>query len=81
VNYKAEIRLFLKPGILDVQGRAVEQALRSSGHSVSAVRVLKVLQMDLEAETPAAAERELLAVVETLKNPVIEEASFTLEPA
>ena len=81
MNFKAEIRLFLKPGILDVQGRAVEQALRSSGYSVGGVRVFKVLQMELTAETREAAEQELAAMVQTLKNPVIEEASFTLEPA
>jgi len=66
--------VFLKPGVLDVQGKAVESALRHLGwDSVENVRIGKVIELDIAAATKAAAEAEVKAMCEKLlANTVIE---------
>ena len=63
--------MFLKPGVLDVQGKAVESALHGLGWpGVANVRVGRVLQFDLPA---GAGEAEVTAMCERLlANTVIE---------
>lgn len=71
---RAVVHVFLKPGVLDVQGKAVENALHGLGwKGVDNVRVGKVIEFDLRAADPSAAEGEVKAMCETLlANPVIE---------
>jgi phosphoribosylformylglycinamidine synthase len=66
--------VFLKPGVLDVQGKAVENALHGLGWSgVSDVRVGKTVEFDLADTDPAAVEGEVRRMCETLlANTVIE---------
>jgi len=66
--------VFLKPGVLDVQGKAVERALHGLGWpGVSGVRVGRVIEFDLAATDRAAAEAEVKAMCEKLlANTVIE---------
>jgi phosphoribosylformylglycinamidine synthase len=68
------VRVFLKPGVLDVQGKAVENALHGLGWAGAAnVRVGKVIEFDLEAGDRAAAEKDVKAMCDKLlANPVIE---------
>ncbi len=45
---KAKVHVFLKPGVLDVQGKAVENALHGLGWpTVANVRVGRVIEFDL----------------------------------
>lgn len=78
---KAKVHVFLKPGVLDVQGKAVEGALHGLGwDSVANVRVGKLLEFDLAATDEAAARDELKAMCEKLlANTVIE--SYKVEVA
>ncbi len=71
---KAVVHVFLKPGVLDVQGKAVESALHSLGWSdVSAVRVGRVIEFDLVGEDAAEAKSRVEAMCQRLlANPVIE---------
>ncbi|MFM8820409.1 MAG: phosphoribosylformylglycinamidine synthase subunit PurS [Phenylobacterium sp.] len=71
---RARVHVFLKPGVLDVQGKAVESALHGLGWSgVSDVRVGKTLEFDLAGGDRAAAEGEIRRMCETLlANTVIE---------
>lgn len=71
---KAIVHVFLKSGVLDVQGKAVESALHGLGWpSASNVRVGRVIEFDLDAADRASAEREVAAMCEKLlANPVIE---------
>ena len=66
--------MFLKPGVLDVQGKAVEAALHGLGWpGVSDVRVGRVVEFELAATDRAAAEAEVKAMCEKLlANTVIE---------
>lgn len=71
---KATVHVFLKPGVLDVQGKAVEQALHGLGWaSVSGVRVGRTIEFDLAATERHAAEAEVKAMCDKLlANTVIE---------
>lgn len=78
---RATVHVFLKPGVLDVQGKAVEQALHGLGWSgVAHVRVGKTIEFDLAASDAAAAEAEVKAMCDKLlANTVIE--SYRVEVA
>ncbi len=71
---KAKVEVFLKPGVLDVQGKAIEGALHGLGFSdVSGVRVGKTIEFDLTGKDRAAAEAEVKAMCDRLlANTVIE---------
>jgi phosphoribosylformylglycinamidine synthase PurS subunit len=76
---KAKVEVFLKPGVLDVQGKAVENALHGLGWAGAAnVRVGRVITFDLAAASEAAGRAEAEAMCDRLlANPVIE--SWTVE--
>jgi phosphoribosylformylglycinamidine synthase PurS subunit len=64
---RAKVHVFLKPGVLDVQGKAVEHALHGLGWTgVEHVRVGKTIEFDLKADDPAAAEAEVKAMCDKL---------------
>ncbi len=71
---KAVVHVYLKPGVLDVQGKAVEGALHGLGWgSVSGVRVGKTIEFDIDSGDKSAAEAEVKAMCEKLlANTVIE---------
>ena len=71
---KATVHVFLKPGVLDVQGKAVENALHGLGWAgASNVRIGRVIEFDLAGADRAAAEAEVEAMCERLlANTVIE---------
>lgn len=71
---KAKVHVFLKPGVLDVQGKAVEQALHGLGWAdVADVRVGRTVEFDLKSSDRSAAEAEVKAMCEKLlANTVIE---------
>ena len=71
---KATVHVFLKPGVLDVQGKAVENALHGLGWAgVANVRMGRAIEFDLSAPDKTAAEAEVTAMCERLlANPVIE---------
>jgi phosphoribosylformylglycinamidine synthase subunit PurS len=77
---KAKIIVTLKEGILDPQGRAVQQALHTLGFSsVNDVRIGKYLEVELQETVLADAERQVQAMCEALlANPVIENCRFEL---
>ena len=79
---RAKVHVFLKPGVLDVQGKAVESALHGLGWpQVDGVRVGKTIEFDLkEATDKAAAEAQVKDMCEKLlANTVIE--SYRIEVA
>ena len=71
---KAVVHVFLKPGVLDVQGKAVESALHGLGWGdVAAVRVGRVIEFDLAGDDVAEAKSRVEAMCQRLlANPVIE---------
>ena len=78
---RARIRITLKPGVLDPQGKAIEGALGSLGFTgIDGVRQGKYIELTL-AETDRAKGREAVERMckELLANTVIENYAFELE--
>jgi len=71
---KAVVHVFLKPGVLDVQGKAVQTALHGLGwNDVDGVRVGRVIEFDLAGGDVAEAKGRVEAMCQRLlANPVIE---------
>ena len=71
---KAVVHVFLKPGVLDVQGKAVQTALHGLGWGdIDNVRVGRVIEFDLDGEDAAGARASVEAMCQRLlANPVIE---------
>jgi phosphoribosylformylglycinamidine synthase len=77
---KARIRITLKNGVLDPQGKAIQNALGSLGFSgVDEVRQGKYIEVDLASTDAAAARGEVERMCrELLANTVIEDYAFEL---
>ena len=71
---RAKVHVFLKPGVLDVQGKAVESALHGLGwKDVSNVRVGRTIEFDLPGDDAAKAQAEVKTMCDRLlANAVIE---------
>ena len=71
---KARVTIMLKDGVLDPQGEAIRHALGGLGFAgVEGVRQGKVIELDLTATDPAAAQAEVARMCEgLLANTVIE---------
>lgn len=78
---KAKVYVMLKKGILDPQGKAVQQALESLGcKGLEGVRVGKYLEIVMQNRSRSVAEREVREMCEKLlANTVIEEYRFEIE--
>jgi phosphoribosylformylglycinamidine synthase subunit PurS len=72
--HRFEVVVMLKEGLLDPQGKAVQEALPALGWTnVSDVRVGKSIVLDVDGQDEAAAEAQVAAMAERfLSNPVIE---------
>ena len=75
---KAKIYITLKPGVLDPQGKAVQQALSSLGvDEVQDVRVGKFIELNLSRNSEGRV-KEMCEKL--LANTVIESYRFEMEP-
>ena len=64
---RAKVHVFLKPGVLDVEGKAIEGALQGLGFAgVGDVRVGKTIEFELDGSDPAQAEADVKAMCERL---------------
>lgn len=77
---KARIHVKLKPGVLDPQGKAIGNALRSLGFTgIDEVRQGKLIELDLADTDPQSARAQVEAMCRTLlANPVIEDYAIEL---
>jgi phosphoribosylformylglycinamidine synthase len=80
-SYRVSVHITPRRGILDPQGKAVENALHSLGFgSVSSVHIGRHIVIETESESPEAAMASVTAMCERLlANPVIED--FEIESA
>ena len=71
-----------KAGILDPQGEAVQASLSALGFAVSRVRVGRLVDLEVEADDPAAARAEVERMcADLLTNPLIEGFEVVVEGA
>jgi phosphoribosylformylglycinamidine synthase PurS subunit len=77
---KARIFITLRNGILDPQGRAIQQSLHTLGFStVEEVRMGKIIELDLNETDISSAEIQLKAMCEKLlANTVIEDYHYEI---
>ena len=77
---KARIRITIKNGVLDPQGKAIQNALAGLGFSgIEEVRQGKYIEVDLASTEEAAARAEVERMCrELLANLVIEDYAFEL---
>jgi phosphoribosylformylglycinamidine synthase len=77
---KARIKVTLKPGVLDPQGKAIEQALFSLGFTgVRGVRQGKYIEVELDAVGEESAREQVERICkELLANTVIEDYTYEL---
>jgi phosphoribosylformylglycinamidine synthase len=80
---KARIHVSLKQGVLDPQGRAIENTLGALGFTgVGEVRQGKLIEIDLAEDDPIRARAEVERMcTELLANPVIEDYAIELAPS
>jgi len=76
------IDVMLKDGILDPQGKTVEDNLPSMGfEGVRGVRIGKHIELDIEATDRDAAAKQVEEMSSRLlSNPVIEDFTYRFEP-
>jgi phosphoribosylformylglycinamidine synthase len=77
---KAKIFVTLKNGILDPQGRAIQQSLHKLGFStVEEVRIGKFMELDLNEADTTSAENQVKTMCEKLlANTVIEDFRYEI---
>ena len=80
---KGVITVMLQPNVLDVQGQAVQGALKHLGfESVEQVRIGRQIEMILPTEDQEMARTQLKEMAEKLlANPVIEDFQIDIEEA
>lgn len=81
--YSVEVNVMLRPAILDVQGKTVENALKSLGYSdAGSVRIGKHIALEIEADSEdAARERAEEIAAKVLSNPVMEDFEVSVREA
>lgn len=77
----ATVFVRLKPGILDPQGKTIEDSLPALGfEGVSGVRVGKTIEFEIEGDDEDSIRRRIESMCESfLANPVIEDYSYVLD--
>lgn len=74
-QYRLEVRVKPRPGLLDPQGKAIHHSLNSLGwEGVEDVRVGKAIYIDMDAATEEAATEAVVTMCrKLLANPVTED--------
>ncbi len=82
-RFRLEIRVTPRPGLLDPEGKAIQNALHSLDYEqVREVRVGKVLYLDVEAESSEEARKGADAMCRRLlANPVTEDFEIEVQEA
>jgi phosphoribosylformylglycinamidine synthase len=82
-RFRLEIRVVPRPGLLDPEGKAIQNALHSLDYEqVQEVRVGKLLYLDVEAESSEEAREGAEAMCRRLlANPVTEDFKIQVQEA
>lgn len=80
--YSVSVNVTLRESILDPQGKAAHHSLQDLGlQKIKDVRIGKLVELEIEAETPEQAQRLAEnACTQLLANEVMEDYTITVEP-
>lgn len=83
MDFEVEVRITPRPGLLDPQGNAVANALRSLDFpGVGSVRVGRLIRLDVEADSADVAREETDRMCrKLLANPITEDFEITVGAA
>ena len=77
MEYTVEVRIELKPGVIDAEGETVQKTLKLLGFPANNVRSVKVYEILVDAESSEDAVKEMdSACRRLLANPVIQNYSL-----
>lgn len=77
MKFKAEVRVELKPGVLDAEGKTVQKSLKLLGYPISNVKTIDVYEITIDSDSIENAKAEILdACKRLLANPVIHNYSI-----
>lgn len=80
MEFQAEVRIELKPGITDAEGETVQKSLQLLGYPVKKVSSVKIYSLIIDAKSKGDAEKKLEdACKRLLANPVINNYSISIE--
>jgi len=78
--YKAEVRIQLKPGVMDAEGETVQKSLQLLGFPVKSVDSVKAYEIEIEAKSEDEARKKADQMCKRLlANPVIQDYSIEIE--
>ncbi|HIE33910.1 MAG TPA: phosphoribosylformylglycinamidine synthase subunit PurS [Candidatus Altiarchaeales archaeon] len=78
MNYRAEVRIELKKGVIDAEGETVQKSLNLLGFPVKRVKSVKIYVIEIDAKSRGSAEKTIEnACKKLLANPVIQ--NYTIE--
>ncbi len=81
-SFKVRVEVWLKEGLVDAEGRTVEEALNDLGYRVSSSRVGKVYEFVIEAGDEGEARRMVDEIcTRLLANPVKDRYVYEVERA
>ncbi len=83
MTYDVQVEVQLRAGVADPQGSTIERAIPTLGFDgVSGVRVGKSIRFTIDADDESSARDQVQELCDKfLTNPVIEDASITVEAA
>ena len=78
---RIQVLVRLKPGVLDVQGKAIENGIHGLGFAeTSNVRMGRLIELDIDAASADAANKRVKEICDKLlANPIIE--NYEIRPA
>ncbi len=77
MKFDADIKIKLKPGVMDAEGETVAKSLKLLGYPVDKVASVKVYKVTVDAKTKEEAKKLLDdACKKLLANPVIQDYSI-----
>ncbi len=82
MNFKVEVRIELKPGVIDAEGETIQKSLKLLGYPVNEVKTVKVYVISIDANSEKDAEKKIDdACKRLLANPVIQNYSVKVKNA
>lgn len=82
MSFQVEVRIELKPGVIDAEGETVQKSLRLLGYPAEKVKTVKVYVIEVDASSEKEAKEKIEdSCRRLLANPVIQNYSVRVKNA